>query len=421
MPLQLVIYNVLYLLLLLVLFPFLSVAALFFTKYKTGFLNRFGLIPPAFKKKVKGFENIWLHAASAGEVKCILPLVAELRKKYPAANIVFTTTGLNGQRMLGKAAKDIPACYLPLDFYFLLKPLVLLINPKILVVAETEYWPNLFYLAGKQGARLVVVNGRFSKKAVRRYRFTGPLIKKVFALTAAFAMRSREDAAILLKFGVSPEKIFITGDLKYEKPVINGDKKEALETALRPVLKEKIMVFGSVHYKEAGEILAAFKLIKAETPGITFILAPRFMEEIPALMALLEAESYFSVKRSNPGKVKADVVILDTFGELSYAYGLCAVAFVGGSLAGGIGGHNLLEPAYLGKPVLFGPHAFNFKEMATEIINKPAGFLVRDSAELAAKAAELLANPLMLQKIRQAAFELLENRKGSLLKTLELL
>jgi len=128
MPIVIFTYNILYLLLLVIIFPFLLIAALLFEKYRAGFLNRFGIIPSGFKKKTAGLKNIWLHAASAGEVKSVLPLADELKKKYPGANIVFTTTGINGQRMLKKTSKDIPACYLPLDLYFFIKPLVNLIK-----------------------------------------------------------------------------------------------------------------------------------------------------------------------------------------------------------------------------------------------------------------------------------------------------
>ena len=393
MPIQIIIYNVFSALIVLIIFPFLLISAVFFEKYRSGLLNRLGLIPFAFKRKVEGFENIWIHAASAGEIKCVLSLAEELKKKYPSANIVFTTTGINGQRMLKKVLKDTPACYLPLDLYFFIKPLVNIIKPKILIIAETEYWPNLFYLVKKKGAKIVVVNGRFSAKAVRRYRYVNPIINKVFALTDVFSMRSQEDYETLLALGVDRKKIYISGDLKYEKPLIDEGKKKTLETALRPVLREKVMVFGSVHYKEAGDILGAFKLIKTETPDFTLILAPRFMEEIPAFVDFIEAEGFSCIKRSSPGKEKVDIIILDTFGELSYAYGLCLAAFVGGSLADKIGGHNLLEPVYLGKPVLFGPYAFNFKEMEEEIKINLVGFLVKDAESLAERMNDLLNNP----------------------------
>ncbi|MEI6846018.1 MAG: glycosyltransferase N-terminal domain-containing protein, partial [Candidatus Firestonebacteria bacterium] len=335
--------------------------------------------------------------------------------------IIFTTTGINGRRMLEMTSKDLNACFLPLDLYFLIKPLVKLINPKILVIAETEYWPNLFYLAKKQGAKIVVVNGRFSEKARKRYLSVAPVAKEVFALTDVFAMRSREDAAFLLTLGVANEKIAVTGDLKYEKPFIDREKKEALAAALGPVLKEKVIVFGSVHSGEAGEILKAFKLIRAEVSAITLILAPRFLEEISSFVSVIEAEGMSYTRRQTPGKEKVDIVILDSFGELSYAYELCSLAFVGGSLADGIGGHNLMEPLYHGKPVFFGPYAFNFKEMEEEVKINLTGFLVKDGGDLAVKTVDLLKSPLMLQNIRKATIEFLEKQKGSLSKTLELI
>ena len=421
MPLQIILFNLIYIPVIIILFPFILLAALLSPKYRDGLLNRFGFIPAAFKARVRGRENIWLHAASAGEVKCVLPLAEELLKKYPGANIVFTTTGINGQRMLKKAAGGYHACYLPLDLYFPVRVLVNLIKPKLLVVAETEYWPNLFYLAKKQGAKIVIVNGRFSSKGVKRYTAVAPLIKKVFALTDVFAMRSEEDAKTLFKLGVPEEKVVVTGDLKYEKPLIDKDKKEALESALRPIVNESVIAAGSVHYKEAGELLKAFRVIKSKLPETTLILAPRFMEEIPAFVDRIEEEKFSYVKRQKPGKQKVDIVILDTFGELTYAYGLCSVAFVGGSLADGIGGHNLLEPVYLGKPVLFGPFAFNFKEMEAEVKLNLAGFLVKNAEDMAVKVTDLLSSPAMLQNIEKAAAELLERRKGSLLKTVELM
>lgn len=423
MPIQLLIYNGINIILLLLLLPFLCLLALFSPKYRDGFLNRFGILPYAFKKAAAGKENIWIHSASAGEVKCVLELAENLRRKYPSAQIVFTTTGINGQRMIKNAVQNAVTCYLPLDICFFIKPLAWIIKPKTLVVVETEYWPNLFYFAKKEGARIVLVNGRFSSKSISRYRSIKSLIKKTFSYVDRFAMRSPEDAKTLISLGAEEKKVEVTGDLKYEIPVIDPAKKAGLEALLKPVLKDKVLVLGSVHAREIPYLFEVLKRVREKTQGISVIIAPRFLEELGAFTKMLDKEAVRFIQRSkvSGSSDKPEVIVLDTIGELSIIYGLGTVAFVGGSLVDGIGGHNLLEPVYLGKPVLFGPYAYNFKEMAGEVKLNLAGFQVKNPEDMALKVNEMLGNPSMLASIAGVSKAMLEKKKGSLLKTLELI
>ncbi len=423
MPLELLIYNGILFLLIVVFFPFFLFPAIFISKYREGLAGRLGFVSAAFKAKVCGKENIWIHSASAGEVKCVLELAEALKKKYPGSQIVFTTTGVNGQRMLKNAVKNAVTCYLPLDFHYFIKPLVNLIKPKILVAVETEYWPGLFYLSKRQGARVVLVNGRFSKKAVKRYRFISFLIKKTFFFVDLFAMRSSEDAATLLSLGAPGDKIVVTGDLKNEIPVVDLGKKAALEAVLTPVLKEQVLVLGSVHYREIPYFKDILKYTLEEKAALTVIIAPRFLEEAWAFVKMLEETGVPYIKRSSlkGGGNKTGVVILDTIGELSVVYSLASAAFVGGSFVDGIGGHNLLEPVYFGKPVFFGPYTPNFKEMADELELKLLGYKVIDASGLTMQVTAVLKDSALLKKIAEISEVFLESKKGSMIKTLDLI
>ncbi len=423
MPVQFIAYNAAFLALLAACLPILPLLLLFFPGKREGLLNRLGFISFAFKAKVYGKKNIWIHSASAGEIKCALELAAELKKKYPASQIVFTTTGINGQRMIKNTVQNAVACYLPLDFYFFIKPLVKIIKPEILVIVETEYWPNLFYLAKRAGAKIVAVNGRFSESSIKRYRLIRPLIKKTFSFVDLFGMRSPEDAAALLFLGGEAGKIVVTGDLKNEIPVLEPLKKQVLEAVLKPVLNEKTVVFGSVHAAEIPQIKEVIKQLREKTPGVSVIIAPRFLEEIPEFVKMLEEAGVKYIRRSGlkSGSAKMEAVILDTIGELSLVYGLGTAAFVGGSFADGIGGHNLLEPVYFGKPVFFGPYAYNYKDMAEEVKLSLVGFKVKDAFDMAMKINDMLADTSLPAKIAEAAQVLLEKKKGSLAKTLALI
>ncbi len=394
MPVNLIIYNALVCLLAVIAIVPAAVFCVFSERVRDGIFQRLAVYPAGLRAFFGERGNIWLHAASSGECKCMIPLARKLKAAYPDMNIVFSVTTLNGKRMLEKFAPEIHKFYMPLDIIFLVSPVVSLIRPALLVAAETELWPSLFYAVKRSGGKIAVVNGRFSDKKFGRYRFAKGFMRGMLEQVDAFGMRGAED---LQRLGILlPEngRATVTGDLKFEVFLSDPVSSSWLKSDLAPYLRKNVITAGSVHESEAGELLAAVFIVRKELPETTFIVAPRFMQENAAFEELFRASGFTVARRSSlKGGKPADIVLLDTMGELAAAYELCGGAFVGGSLAN-IGGHNLLEPLYLGRRAFFGKYTENYREIAASLIKAGLGFEASDGAALGrALLAELKLTP----------------------------
>jgi len=342
----------------------------------------------------------------------LIPLARKLKACYPEMNIVFSVTTLNGKKMLEKFAPELHKVYMPLDIIFLAAPVVKMIRPVLLIAAETEFWPSLFYSVKRSGGKIAVVNGRFSDKKFGRYLFVKKFMRGVLGQVDAFGMRGAEDLERLKRLLPENGRASVTGDLKFEVFLTDPVSSSWLKSDLAHYLKNKVVVAGSVHANESGELLGAMFVVRKEIPEVTFIVAPRFMQETAAFEELFRASGFKVVKRSSlKGGKPADVVLLDTMGELAAAYELCGGAFVGGSLAD-IGGHNLLEPLYLGRRAFFGKYTENFREIAGSLIKAGLGVETPDGAALGrALLAELKLPP---GYAAEQAFAYIASREGPL-------
>ncbi len=415
----LIIYNALALAVLVAGSPVFLFYAVFSKKWRSGLLMRFGVLPAGLRKKLKESRNLWLHAASAGEVKCMASFCVRLKEKFPDRNIVLSVATANGMKMAAKALPGIQAFYLPLDIWFFVKPVVKAVAPEAFIVAETEIWPSLYYAVKQQGGKIIIVNGRFSKKNLKKYIFISPLISETFRLVDAFGMRNNGDLEYLKRIDRKVLNAFVTGDLKYETVYTDPEKAEWLRADLEPYLNKNVIAAGSVHLKEAGELLAGVLVAAKSLQNLTFIVAPRFLEEAADFEALFLAAGIRTVKRSElKGNKKAGVVILDTLGELTAVYGLCGAAFVGGTLAEGIGGHNMLEPLFFGKKVIFGRFYPNFQEIGDEILAAALGVKVANGKELGEALLRVIKDSP--REVSEKADSFIKGRQGSLKKNLEL-
>ncbi len=338
-------------------------------RYRAGLAGRLGLVPKQLRAAVAGREAVWVHAVSVGEVMAATQLIRELLLAKPGLLIVVSTTTATGQRLAKQRLPELPVFYLPLDFAFVVRRYLRVLQPKMLVLMESELWPNLMLQCEKAGVPMAVVNARVSDRSLPRYlrlrRLWRPLLGKI----SLFLAQSKETAERLVQIGAPAERVRVTGNLKY-------DLREGRESPLVAMLRERlpenarVVVCGSTLEGEERILLAAWPAVLAAGPEAVMVLAPRHPDRFAAVAAMIEG-SGFTVVRASEFRERADalgpvaagsIFLLDTIGDLAAMYSLGAVAFVGGSLVAA-GGHNPLEPARFGVPVLMGSSFENFREI----------------------------------------------------------
>lgn len=380
---------------------------------------RFGLhsAPPS------GRRAVWIHAVSVGEVIAALPLVDALHARHPEWPLVVSTVTETGASVV-RARLDGVAThrYFPLDFPGAVRRVVGALDPAVLVCMETELWPNVLRELGRRGVPVMIANGRLSDRSFRRYSRVRSLMRPMLAGVRVLAMQSDEDARRMLMLGAPPERVVVTGNLKHDAGPAGAGAAELWRRLLGLPSGRPAWIAGSTHRGEDEAVIAAHAAVRARVPELALIVAPRHPDRVAEVMALLRARGLPAVRRSEltaPG-MGDRVVVLDTVGELAALYGVADVVFVGGSLVDA-GGHNMLEPARLGKPVLMGPHTANFREIATVLLEGGGAAVVRDAGELAARLGELLGHPGRRAAMGEAGRRAAASRPGALLRTIELL
>jgi 3-deoxy-D-manno-octulosonic-acid transferase len=357
--------------------------------------------------------DIWLHAASVGETEAAVPLLAELEKRGIQA--VATTQTLTGQENLGRRLPGLHTRLVPLDFAPLVRASFARLSPRVLILVETELWPNLVWSAHSSGARVLLVSARISDRSFPRYRRLGRLVRAILSSVDAIGTRSEADADRFVALGAPRERVRTTGDLKLDRP----PPPEPDDELRRAVGRGPLLVAGSTHAREEESVLRAFQTLrKRGAPEIRLVLAPRHVERAEGLLPLIRSRGLRPALRTR-GAAGADVVVLDTIGELASLYGLADLVFCGGSLVP-VGGHNLFEAATAGKVVVHGPHLEN-QRTQVELL-KPMGVLqeVGGAEELEATLERLWREPDRHRPAREAATALALHR-GAASRSLDLL
>ncbi|HIJ19821.1 MAG TPA: 3-deoxy-D-manno-octulosonic acid transferase, partial [Deltaproteobacteria bacterium] len=311
-------------------------------------------------------SNIWIHALSVGEVISALPLVDALQTKYSDQGVVFTVTTKSGMTVAEEKLKNrgIRLQYMPLDAWWILRKFVRHIRPSVFVLVETDIWPGLLDWLQRKGVRSILVNGRISPRTFRAYNKARFFVRKVFDPLELCLMQSDLDRNRLLRIGIPERKVMTTGNIKFDRKWVAMSRKEREEWSYRLKIKPGtfLWVAGSTHPGEEEIVLDVFMRIRASFPDFRLILAPRDIGRSREIMEMVSKRDLKWVLRSRLSAGEGaewDVLVLDTMGELGRIYGLAGVSFVGGSLVR-VGGHNLLEPASFGCPILFGPYTHNF-------------------------------------------------------------
>ncbi|HEX6996655.1 MAG TPA: glycosyltransferase N-terminal domain-containing protein [Gammaproteobacteria bacterium] len=347
--------------------------------------------------------SIWLHGSSAGEVSLLRPLIARLERELPATPLLlstFTSTGLEAARKLYPRHRVTP---FPLDLSFVVRRFLRRYRPRLVVIVESELWPNFIRAARRSGVPVIVVNGKMSAKSHRLYARTR-LIPRVLRELTALGVQTEEHAERYRSLGVASERIRVTGNMKYDLPLPRADdqRTRVLRAALGYADGTVVVIGGSLHAGEDETLLDACRGVDPRGERCALILVPRYPSDAEVFEQHAVERGLKPVRKTAvdagreqpPGR--RGVLIVDTIGELGALYGAADVAFVGGSLfyrGSNKGGHNLMEPAVLGVPVLFGPYNFSFKETVDDLLRADAGRLVRDGRELERALAELVASP----------------------------
>ena len=364
----------------------------------------------------------WIHAVSVGESAVAVPLVEGIRRRWPELGVVASTITPTGARIVAeRLAGRAVHRYFPVDLPGPVRLALDAARPRFFIAIETELWPNFLRALAARGIPAMIANGRISDRSFRRYRRVRWLMRRVLANVSVVAMQSEEVARRIIALGALPERVVVTGNLKSD--LLPGASDD-LEWRQRLGLDagDRLWIAGSTHRGEEALVLDAFVHAKARCPGLALLLAPRHPERAGEVEELIRARGLTAARRSRlpQDAARGAVTILDTVGELAQLYALAEVVFVGGSLAP-VGGHNMLEPAMRGKPVLFGPHTSNFREGAELLQMSGGGLVVKDGDELARELTRLLEDRDLAHRMGQAARDAFAGRQGAVSATLDLI
>ncbi|MGO9649241.1 MAG: 3-deoxy-D-manno-octulosonic acid transferase [Terriglobales bacterium] len=388
-------------------------------KYHAGLGERLGRVPERLASQPSK-PVIWIHAVSVGEVLAVSGLVLELRRRHPQHRMVISTTTDTGQRLAGKHFGEDNVFYFPMDFGFAIQPYLKLLRPQLIVIAETEFWPNFLRLAHASGARIAVVNARISDRSFPRYRRWRLLLTGVLRVIDLFLAQTEEDARRLRDIGAPAQRVHVSGNLKFDVP---PPPTPPIVASLRAALGDAgpILVCGSTVEGEEPLLLRAFENILASHPRAVMILAPRHPERFSEVTRLLESLGIRFWRRSQRSgdALAGGVLLVDTIGELAALYSLADIAFVGGSLVPR-GGHNIIEPAQHGVPVVVGNHTENFRDIVGLFQSRDAVRVV-SQAELSLVLMELISNPAARADLGRRAAETLRSQTGATNRTADAL
>jgi 3-deoxy-D-manno-octulosonic-acid transferase len=412
-----IIYDIVF-----IVFLFFYAPLSFFRKKKRkGLRMRLGIYSKKLLKNLAGRKNVWIHAVSVGEVMAVKPLAEKIRQRCPGVRIVITTITETGNAAVNSIIKegDI-ALYLPFDIGFVVRRVMSYIKPVFLIVAETEIWPNLFFTAYENNVKIFLVNGRISDNSYSRYRLLTFLLKPILSKAACFCMQSKEHAQRIISIGALKEKVFVTGNMKFDSGFLpnNGNSaSEGLIKIFNSKSKVRIITAGSTHPGEEPLILDAYIRLRDEFPGLRLVIAPRHIERADKIAQLVKCLSLkpvlFSFLTERGSALSSEeVLILDTIGTLKAFYGISELVFIGGSLVKK-GGQNVIEPALFNKPVITGPYTNNFHDIVNMFLANDAIVIARSGEELMREFKRLLASPDAAKMIGKRAGAVVESNKGS--------
>ena len=395
-------------------------------KELAGWRERLGLLPPSFRQNAQG--ALWIHAVSVGETLAVAGLVKELQRRYPGRKIFLSSVTAAGreagqQKLPGIAGQF----YLPFDWAWAVRRVLEQIRPSVLLIVETELWPNLLKTAKEFGCRTLLVNARVSDRSFPGYRMIRPFMRRVLENISRICTQTATDAERFRTLGAAPECVVFTGNLKFDgRPPEFGSFGRKVRDVLVDANRSPVFVAGSTMRGEEPLVLQAWEAIRQKHPRAFMILAPRHPARFEEVAGLLQAQQRSYIRRTiiplddaelHLQLASTEILLLDTIGELAEIFGVADVVFVGGSLVP-TGGHNVVEPAFWGKPVIFGPHMNNFRDVASLFLRADAALQVADADGLAEAALRLLDDPAEARRMGEQAKGVVSEQAGAVLRIL---
>lgn len=420
--------NAIYLSALVAFSPWLLYRFLTTSRYRRGLLAK--LLGHALLRDGDA-PCVWFHGVSVGEIHLLRPLVARFRQRHPDWECVISTTTDTGFDEACKRFPDLPVFFWPFDFSWAVHRALRWVNPSLIVLAEGELWPNFLAAAKHRGVPVVVVNGRMSPRSFQRWNhlFVPPLrrlVRRVLHSVTLWGVQTEEYAACFRDLGVKPDRIHVTGSVKYDG--VESDRSNPRTQELRHLFAvepaDLVWVAGSTQDPEERIVLDIFRRLRSHLPHLRLFLVPRQKDRFDRVAELLRESHVPFVHRSalqEPGQDRSAIVLVDSMGELSAVWGLADVAFVGGSLDGRRGGQNMIEPAAYGAAVVFGPHVWNFRDTARRLTEAKAAVQIEDAAALHGAVRRLLTDAAERSRLGQAARRLVLSQFGATERTLDLI
>jgi 3-deoxy-D-manno-octulosonic-acid transferase len=403
-------YHFVWSLVLIPLFPILLMVR------KGRFVERLALsLPTASLDR----DNIWIHALSVGEVISALPLIESLKLSYPGKDIVFTVTTSRGMAVAVAELKSKVRALItmPVDLWWCIRRIVNYVRPSIFVLVETDVWPGLIDYLSKRGIKSILINGRISPRTFKSYRRFSFIARKMFKPFDSCLMQSDLDRERLISVGIDPNKVRTVGNIKYDRDWVpmGQEERRNWSNILGLQREDLIWVAGSTHRGEDETLMEVFARLQPSFPTLRLIIAPRRIELSTEILRQAQSMGLNAVLKTEIFKKNSyyHILVVNTLGELDRIYGIAQVSFVGGSLIP-IGGHNLLEPASFGCPVLFGPYTFNFVLMSESLVATGGGLRVQDGDELYKVMKVLLGDAELRSKMGGIAREFVEKNRGAL-------
>jgi 3-deoxy-D-manno-octulosonic-acid transferase len=365
--------------------------------------------------------SVWFHGVSVGEIHLLRQVVAAFRRRYPHVPCVISTTTDTGFDEACRCFPELFVFYYPFDFSWAVRHSLRSLAPSLIVLAESELWPNFIIAARLQKVPVVVINGRISPRSLNRYKWVKPLSGWLFGQLELLLMQTEHYARAVRILGVHPDRVDVTGNIKFDGVV--ADRRNPRTEFLRDMLKVKdgelIWIAGSTQAPEEEIVLRIWQKLRSDYPKLRLFLVPRHKERFDEVAQLLARTDVDFARRSSCADLGTPVVLVDTIGELGALWGLADVAFVGGSLDGRRGGQNMIEPAAYGSAVVFGPYVWNFADTAARLIDAHAACQIADAGQLETVVRLLLEDEEERDQLGSAARDFVRRQQGATEKTIE--
>ena len=386
--------------------------------YRQRWKERLGIVPDLSKKSDQ--KVIWIHAVSVGEVEATAPLVKKLFAEYSDLKIIMTTTTPTGAETVKRRYSDQAThYYIPYDLVSFLERFIDRIKPNLMIIMETEVWPNLIHVCQKNNIPVMLSNARMSESSGKGYQRIGKISRPMFSGISAIATQTDLDAERIIMLGADPDRVTVSGSLKFDQELPANIEEKSAELK-QQIGSRPVWIAASTHSGEEDQVLIAHKQILKTLPDCLLILVPRHPERFEEVFELCEAYSVTTNRRSSDQAIDGQVYLVDTMGDLLMCYGAADVAFVAGSLTS-IGGHNFLEPASLGLPILMGPYTFKIEKIFQTFLDAGAAFRVKDSIELEQKVLYFFKDDQERLEAGNKAMKLINENQGAADRHMEII